>query len=204
MELKENFSKTCNAILGDMFKRVRIHYELTQKEISLLINKSEITIRRYESGSLKINFNVWSSLKNALNLSDEFIDNTIESSIINFRDFIKKELELRKCTSGSASNGFLLSYITDSENYKLQLKELETFIIKELTSLKHYLINDTNIMLSPKNQLITKKILDNYIYSFLYTIIINEDKKESVKDIKEIQLQITKYIDFLLKEYNIK
>ena len=55
--------------IGDNIKKYRKEKKLTQKELGEMINRSTISIRKYESGSIKPSIDVLHSLTKALNVT---------------------------------------------------------------------------------------------------------------------------------------
>jgi transcriptional regulator with XRE-family HTH domain len=76
---------TDNKIIGSKIKYYRTKKRITQKELGNLIGKSEITIRKYESGDIQVPNNVLQAIASALDVS-----------VINLMDLSEKEDAIHK------------------------------------------------------------------------------------------------------------
>ncbi|MBQ9011976.1 MAG: helix-turn-helix transcriptional regulator [Bacilli bacterium] len=101
--------------IGDNIKKYRKKNKLTQKQLGEMINKSTISIRKYESNSIKPSIEVLFSLTNALNVT---IDDLVNEENINQVDFEVSFLEglTKELIPGT-------SYHTLDDNGKKQIEK---------------------------------------------------------------------------------
>ena len=69
-----------NCIIGSRIKLYRKQLRMTQKELGELIGKKEITVRKYENGSIEIPLDVLDKVASALNIS--IIDIVNDTSVM--------------------------------------------------------------------------------------------------------------------------
>ena len=75
---------TDNKVVGLKIKKYRNNKRITQKELGNLVGKSEITIRKYESGNIQVPNDVLRAIANALDVSIiELMDLSNQEDTIN-------------------------------------------------------------------------------------------------------------------------
>ena len=183
-----------NIFLGLLIKNIRKYLNLTQKEFGEKINKSEITIRKYEAGTSNINIDLIINIILNFQINpflfmpifNNTLNNLNESK--NFTGFKDKENKTFK-QSFSTFMGILLARIEDTfcDDIEPCKSNKTDFNERYLENIKYEL----------------EISISTYIKSIIYeknnsknsTEIPNLDKK-----IKEIQTQAINYINFLIKE----
>jgi len=162
--------------IGETIKAIRKHRNLTQKDLAKLINKSEITVRKYESGQITLNTDTLHKIANALDI------NHIELLKLATNALSSKSTEIIKNINGD------LKFKTYSEISETTLnQELESAIKENQASIKlkeyiKYIAELDNIELSnfdtdmlfhviaPSVQQLTRTLIT--------TIVTNDIKKE--------------------------
>lgn len=84
-----------NSIKGLLLKKIRTNYGFSLREIGVLIDKSEIAIRKYENGDISIPFSVMFLVIHILKISKEEIENFLNEVIEENTTFTTDEKE--KC-----------------------------------------------------------------------------------------------------------
>ena len=84
-----------NSIKGLLLKKIRTNYGFSLREIGVLIDKSEIAIRKYENGDVSIPFSVMFLVIHILKISKEEIENFLNEVIEENTTFTTDEKE--KC-----------------------------------------------------------------------------------------------------------
>lgn len=119
--------------IGDNIKKYRKLARMTQVELAQKINKSESTIRKYESNNVKPDFSVLDDIANVLGCTLIDLVNTTDMSI----DSISKSYYLEQYINslgyeitGNESEGYLIINALDGtyEITEKDLEELETTI----------------------------------------------------------------------------
>lgn len=208
---KEYFEKIKNYLLSKTLRRIRTHFSLTQKELAEKIGKSEILIRKYEKGSIKINDNVilliiktfslnfsvfYDFLKDAFNefnssskyyeLHEKYFLLLLSfKSFQNLNDiaesFIKGELEISKLVIQNIVDTF---FYNNSFNNKIDTKNLQNEInFIEYLEKNNYIVSEYS-----ETEITLKK--ENCHYKF------------SIEKLSEISSKVISYTEFLLSELN--
>lgn len=84
-----------NSIKGLLLKKIRINYGFSLREIGVLIDKSEIAIRKYENGDVSIPFSVMFLVVHILKISKKEIEDFLDEIIKENTTFTTEEKE--KC-----------------------------------------------------------------------------------------------------------
>ena len=92
---EKNINFITNSIKGLLLKKIRTNCGITQKEIALQIDKSEISIKKYENGMLNIPFSVLFLAIHILNVSkietENFLNEIFEENSDNFSTKFKEK-----------------------------------------------------------------------------------------------------------------
>jgi hypothetical protein len=84
-----------NSIKGLLLKKIRTNYGFSLREIGVLIDKSEIAIRKYENGDVSIPFSVMFLVVHILKISKKEIEDFLDEVIKENATFTTEEKE--KC-----------------------------------------------------------------------------------------------------------
>ena len=87
-----------NKFLSYLIKEIRENFEMTQKEFGATIDKSEIAIRKYESGKTKIPFATLFIILKMLDIDIIFLKGLVDDiKYLIIKDNILSESELNEC-----------------------------------------------------------------------------------------------------------
>lgn len=175
----ENIKNCENYIISNIIRAIRKKLSLTQKQLGELIGKKEITIRKYESGTININENILYLVMKSLKIENLY--------------FIKSELNFLEDPN-------IYDLIDNFYNDILRLKSFENIsdigesyikgeISKKVLKVIEIFFNNDNIQ-------------DSFYllfseYSKKFQFLSDEEKKELSYDLKN-------YLDFLNFKYQIK
>ena len=84
-----------NSIKGLLLKKIRIDYGYSQREIATLIDRSEVSVRKYETGVVSIPFSVIFLTVHILKISKKEIEDFLDEVIKENATFTTEEKE--KC-----------------------------------------------------------------------------------------------------------
>ena len=157
-----------NSIKGLLLKKIRINYGFSLREIGVLIDKSEIAIRKYENGDVSIPFSVMFLVVHILKISkkeiEDFLDEIIKENTTFTTEEKEKCLKKIKVDIERVFENTIEEIDEDTENDELDEIQLEkqikifvrkhkknsknskkvneTLITKELMSYLRFKIND--------------------------------------------------------------
>ena len=125
--------------IGDNIKKYRKEKKLTQKELGEMINRSTISIRKYESGSIKPSIDVLHSLTKALNVT--VYDLVTEDNI----DQVDFELSYLEGLTRELIPGTSYHNLNDDEKEQIEKVHQASAILLELIEDKelHKVVTDT-------------------------------------------------------------
>lgn len=165
---KENILNFVNSVKGLLLKKMRIEYGFTQREMATLIDRSEVSVRKYETAIIPIPFSVIFLTVHILKISrkeiEVFLNEIIEKSEdvsveTKEKSFKKIKLEIERIFENTIEEIdedtendeldeiqlekqikiFVRKHKKNSKNSK---KVNETLITKELMSYLRFKIND--------------------------------------------------------------
>lgn len=162
---KENILNFVNSVKGLLLKEIRINYGYSQREIATLIDRSEVSVRKYETAIIPIPFSVIFLTVHILKISKKEIESFLNEIIEKSEDvsietkeksFKKIKLEIERIFENTIEE-----IDEDTENDELDEVQLEkqikifvrkhkknskkineTLITKELMSYLRFKIND--------------------------------------------------------------
>lgn len=184
--------KVSDLIYGFTLKAFRKEKKITQKQLANEIGRSEISIRKYESGDISIPYEIFWLLIIKFDITKIQFVNFIESAILNLKanDKLKNFSETELLDFSSDTNYFITELFPTSS---IAISDKQHFINKYDKSLFN-------------NEL--KQNFSDSLYIYISGIIkINFSNLEEVvnekKKIPEIKEQVLNYLNFLLKEKGI-
>lgn len=165
---KENILSFVNSVKGLLLKKMRTEYGFTQREMATLIDRSEVSVRKYETAIIPIPFSVIFLTVHILKISrkeiESFLNEIIEKSEdvsieTKEKSFKKIKLEIERIFENTIEEIdedtendeldeiqlekqikiFVRKHKKNSKNSK---KVNETLITKELMSYLRFKIND--------------------------------------------------------------
>ena len=177
---KKFFIKECeNYLISIIIKTIRKKLSLTQKQLGELIGKKEITIRKYESGTVNIGESVlFLILKNLKIESLDFIKSDLDFkediNIYNLINSFFNEVILFK--SFEKVNDIVIVFL-ESEIVDIIFKFIDNFFYNKTSQDEFYILFSE--------------------YSKKYQFLSEEEKEK-------ISIDLKNYLDFLNFKYNIK
>lgn len=165
---KENILSFVNSVKGLLLKKMRTEYGFTQREMATLIDRSEVSVRKYETAIIPIPFSVIFLTVHILKISrkeiETYLNEIIEKSEDVSIEIKEKSLKKIKLEIERIFENIIEEIDEDTENNELdevQLKKQikifvrkhkkysknskkinETLIAKELMSYLRFKIND--------------------------------------------------------------
>ena len=166
--IKENILSFVNSVKGLLLKKMRTEYGFTQREMATLIDRSEVSVRKYETAIIPIPFSVIFLTVHILKISRKEIESFLSEIIEKSEDvsietkeksFKKIKLEIERIFENTIEEIdedtendeldevqlekqikiFVRKHKKNSKNSK---KVNETLIAKELMSYLRFKIND--------------------------------------------------------------
>ncbi|WP_335996025.1 helix-turn-helix transcriptional regulator [Fusobacterium polymorphum] len=126
-----------NKFLGYLIKDIRCFFDMTQKEMAKKIDRSEIAIRKYESGQVKIPFTVLFVIIKILDIDINLLQSILYNIKIDLVDNnILNNEELTKCLDQF--------YIDIGKIYKLDFNEIDINEVESIETIKILLSNEIN------------------------------------------------------------
>lgn len=165
---KENILNFVNSVKGLLLKKMRIEYGFTQREMATLIDRSEVSVRKYETAIIPIPFSVIFLTVHLLKVPkkemESFLNEIIEKSENISIETKEKSLKKMKLEIERIFENIVEEIEEDTENDELDEIKLErqirtflrkckknnkngkkineTLIAKELMSYLRFKIND--------------------------------------------------------------
>lgn len=193
-----------NKFLSYLIREIRNKKKLTQKELALLIDKSEISIRKYENGKNKISFStlflVVALLEIPLFELRNFFLEFSSNNLLEDKETIFLEDQINELL-GKEEFKNLLSSFNDDLNKIFRRQETKKINIIDATT--YNVINDNlNIILEVYiRQKFSAKLYSLYrLNNFLKDKEKIEEKRKFYKNIVESDETVRKSIDKILKQ----
>ena len=118
-----------NSIKGLLLKKIRINYGFSLREIGVLIDKSEIAIRKYENGDVSIPFSVMFLVVHIPKISkkeiEDFLDEIIKENTTFTTEEKEKCLKKIKVDIERVFENIIEEIDEDTENNELDKTKLE-------------------------------------------------------------------------------
>lgn len=172
-----------NKFLSYLIKEIRETFEMTQKELGTTIDKSEISIRKYESGDVKIPFTTLFIILKMLDIDIIFLKGLV--------DDVKNLLIKEKILSENELNECLERFNIDiSKIYKLNIDSIDINNYKSIDEIK--VIFD--------NQM--QEYIENYVSyvaheSIKYHLLITINKNATAK----IRNEVTSFLNYKIEKF---
>lgn len=172
-----------NKFLSYLIKEIRETFEMTQKELGATIDKSEISIRKYESGDVKIPFTTLFIILKMLDIDIIFLKGLV--------DDVKNLLIKEKILSENELNECLERFNIDiSKIYKLNIDSIDINNYKSIDEIK--VIFD--------NQM--QEYIENYVSyvaheSIKYHLLITINKNTTAK----IRNEVTSFLNYKIEKF---
>ena len=172
-----------NKFLSYLIKEIRETFEMTQKELGATIDKSEISIRKYESGDVKIPFTTLFIILKMLDIDIIFLKGLV--------DDVKNLLIKEKILSENELNECLEQFNIDiSKIYKLNIDSIDINNYKSIDEMK--VIFD--------NQM--QEYIENYVSyvaheSIKYHLLITINKNATAK----IRNEVTSFLNYKIEKF---
>ena len=174
---KENILSFVNSVKGLLLKKMRTEYGFTQREMATLIDRSEVSVRKYETAIIPIPFSVIFLTVHILKISrkeiESFLNEIIEKSEdisieTKEKSFKKIKLEIERIFENTIEE-----IDEDTENNKLDEIKLERQIRTFLRKCKKNNKNGKNI-----NETLIAKELMSYLRFKINDFVENEVDEE--------------------------
>jgi putative DNA-binding protein len=171
-----------NKFLSYLIKEIRETFEMTQKEFGATIEKSEISIRKYESGEVKIPFTTLFIILKMLDIDIIFLKGLVDDiKYLIIKDNILSESELNECLERFN--------IDISKIYKLNIDSIDINNYKSIDEMK--VIFD--------NQM--QEYIENYVSyithdSMKYHILMAINKNTTIK----IREEVTNFLNYKIEK----
>ena len=167
-----------NKFLSYLIKVIRETFEMTQKEFGKTIEKSEISIRKYESGDVKIPFTTLFIILKMLDIDIVFLKGLVDDvKYLLIRDNILSESDLNEC---------LEQFNTDvSKIYKLN---------KESIDINNYSgIEEIKVIFDNQMQEYIENYLSNIAHSCVRHLVISTINKDTTA---KISAEVTNFLNY--------
>ena len=166
-----------NSIKGLLLKKIRINYGFSLREIGVLIDKSEIAIRKYENGDVSIPFSVMFLVVHILKISkkeiEDFLDEIIKENTTFTTEEKEKCLKKIKVDIERVFENTIEEIDEDTENNKLDEIQLEKQIKIFVRKHKKYSKNSKKV-----NETLIAKELMSYLRFKINDFVENEVDEE--------------------------
>jgi hypothetical protein len=175
---KENILNFVNSVKGLLLKKMRTEYGFTQREMATLIDRSEVSVRKYETAIIPIPFSVIFLTVHILKISrkeietylNEIIEKSEDVSIeIKEKSFKKMKLEIERIFEN-----IIEEIEEDTENNELDEMQLEKQIKIFVRKHKKYSKNSKKI----NETLIGKEIMSFLKWKIDNFVDIEEEDEE--------------------------
>lgn len=172
-----------NKFLSYLIKEIRENFEMTQKEFGATIDKSEIAIRKYESGKTKIPFATLFIILKMLDIDIIFLKGLVDDiKYLIIKDNILSESELNEC---------LEQFNIDiSKIYKLNIDSIDINNYKSIEEIKAIFDNQM------------QEYIENYVSyvaheSIKYHLLITINKNATAK----IRNEVTSFLNYKIEKF---
>lgn len=181
---KENILSFVNSVKGLLLKKMRTEYGFTQREMATLIDRSEVSVRKYETAIIPIPFSVIFLTVHILKISrkeiESFLNEIIEKSEdisieTKEKSFKKIKLEIERIFENTIEE-----IDEDTENNKLDEIQLEKQIKIFVRKHKKYSKNSKKV-----NETLIAKELMSYLRFKINDFIENEVDEELEEILEE-------------------
>ena len=173
-----------NKFLGYLIKAIRDIFDMTQKELAKTIDKSEIAIRKYESGQINIPFTVLFIILKILDIDISFLKNIVDEIKIELvKNKILNEMELKDC---------LEQFNIDvARIYKLNIDDINLNDYKSIEEIK--IIFDRQV----------SEYIENYLGYLAKDLPIEKYIKilENVINEKKIKNEVINFLNYNIEKY---
>ena len=181
---KENILSFVNSVKGLLLKKMRTEYGFTQREMATLIDRSEVSVRKYETAIIPIPFSVIFLTVHILKISrkeiESFLNEIIEKSEdisieMKEKSFKKIKLEIERIFENTIEE-----IDEDTENNKLDEIQLEKQIKIFVRKHKKYSKNSKKV-----NETLIAKELMSYLRFKINDFVENEVDEEFEEILEE-------------------
>lgn len=182
---KENILNFVNSVKGLLLKEIRINYGYTQREIATLIDRSEVSIRKYETATVSIPFSLIFLIVHILKVPkkeiESFLNEIIEKSEDVPIEIKEKSLKKIKLEIERIFENMIEEIDEDTENDELVEIKLERQIKIFLRKCKKNNKNGKKI----NENLITKELM-SYLRFKINDFVENEVDEEFEEILEEV------------------
>lgn len=181
---KENILSFVNSVKGLLLKKMRTEYGFTQREMATLIDRSEVSVRKYETAIIPIPFSVIFLTVHILKISrkeiESFLNEIIEKSEDISIETKEKSLKKIKLEIERIFENTIEEIDEDTENNKLDEIQLEKQIKIFVRKHKKYSKNSKKV-----NETLIAKELMSYLRFKINDFIENEVDEELEEILEE-------------------
>ena len=181
---KENILSFVNSVKGLLLKKMRTEYGFTQREMATLIDRSEVSVRKYETAIIPIPFSVIFLTVHILKISrkeiESFLNEIIEKSEDISLETKEKSLKKIKLEIERIFENTIEEIDEDTENNKLDEIQLEKQIKIFVRKHKKYSKNSKKV-----NETLIAKELMSYLRFKINDFIENEVDEELEEILEE-------------------
>lgn len=174
---KENILSFVNSIKGLLLKKMRTEYGFTQREMATLIDRSEVSVRKYETAIIPIPFSVIFLTVHILKISrkeiESFLSEIIEKSENVSIETKEKSLKKMKLEIERIFENIVEEIDEDTESNELDEVQLEKQIKIFVRKHKKYSKNSKKV-----NETLIAKELMSYLRFKINDFIENEVDEE--------------------------
>lgn len=181
---KENILSFVNSVKGLLLKKMRTEYGFTQREMATLIDRSEVSVRKYETAIIPIPFSVIFLTVHILKISrkeiESFLSEIIEKSENVSIEMKEKSLKKMKLEIERIFENIVEEIDEDTENDELDEIQLEKQIKIFVRRHKKYSKNSKKV-----NETLIAKELMSYLRFKINDFIENEVDEEFEEILEE-------------------
>nr|DAI11837.1 MAG TPA: Helix-turn-helix XRE-family like protein [Caudoviricetes sp.] len=172
-----------NKFLSYLIKEIRENFEMTQKEFGATIEKSEISIRKYESGEVKIPFTTLFVILKMLDIDIIFLKGLVDDvKHLLIKNNVLSERELNKC---------LEQFNIDiSKIYKLNIDSIDINNYKSIEEMKVIFDNQMQEYIKNYASYVTHE-------SVKYYLLITINKNATAK----IREEVTNFLNYKIEKF---
>lgn len=180
---KENILSFVNSVKGLLLKKMRTEYGFTQREMATLIDRSEVSVRKYETAIIPIPFSVIFLTVHILKISrkeiESFLSEIIEKSENVSIETKEKSLKKMKLEIERIFENIVEEIDEDTENDELDEIQLEKQIKIFVRRHKKYSKNSKKV-----NETLIAKELMSYL-RFKINDFVENEVDEEIEEILE-------------------